>query len=152
MSPWNRKGKIRMRLKSVILLLNYTCFQKYAPCFLNFFFFLFRDATAPSGSSQARGGNRAAAARLHHSQGNTGTKTTASTYSAALWQCRIHTPLSKARDWTCNLMDSSQIHNPLSHNGKSKNSIFLLSQLSTKIIYEWLSSGDGKSLQKPPIF
>ena len=33
------------------------------------------------------------------------------------WQCWIFNPLSKARDGTQILMDTSQVHNPLSHNG-----------------------------------
>ena len=36
-----------------------------------------------------------------------------------LQQCQILEPLSKARDGTCNLMDTSQVHNPLSHNKNS---------------------------------
>ena len=34
-------------------------------------------------------------------------------------QCRIFNPLSETRDQTCNFMDTSQIYNPLSHNGNS---------------------------------
>ena len=33
-------------------------------------------------------------------------------------------PLSKARDQTCILMDTSQIFNPLSHNGNSHKCLF----------------------------
>ena len=36
-----------------------------------------------------------------------------------LWQCQILNPLSKARDQTCILMDTSQVPNLLSHNGNS---------------------------------
>ena len=35
-------------------------------------------------------------------------------------QCRILNPLSKARNWTCILMDSSWVLNPLSHSGNSQ--------------------------------
>ena len=35
-------------------------------------------------------------------------------------QCQILNPLSKARDQTCVLMDTSGVHNPLSHNGNSR--------------------------------
>ena len=35
------------------------------------------------------------------------------------WQCQILNPLSEARDQTQNLMDTSQVRNPLSYNGNS---------------------------------
>ena len=35
------------------------------------------------------------------------------------WQCQILNSLREARDWNCILMDSSQVPNPLSHNGNS---------------------------------
>ena len=35
------------------------------------------------------------------------------------WQCQILNPLSKARDQTCSLMDTSWVLNPLSHNENS---------------------------------
>ena len=35
------------------------------------------------------------------------------------WQCQILNPLNRARDWTCILMDTSRVFNPLSHNGNS---------------------------------
>ena len=35
------------------------------------------------------------------------------------WQPWVLNPLSEARDQTCILMDTSQGHNPLSHNGNS---------------------------------
>ena len=35
------------------------------------------------------------------------------------WQCWNFNPLSKARDQTYILTDSSRVHNPLSHNGNS---------------------------------
>ena len=38
----------------------------------------------------------------------------------SLWQCGILNPLSEARDWTCTLMDTSQVLNLLSHSGNSK--------------------------------
>ena len=37
-----------------------------------------------------------------------------------LQQCQILNTLSEARDWTCILMDTSQVLNPLSHNGNSQ--------------------------------
>ena len=39
----------------------------------------------------------------------------------SLGQCRVLNPAREARDWTCILMDTSWILNPLSHNGNSKN-------------------------------
>ena len=36
-----------------------------------------------------------------------------------LWQCWILNPLSEARDWAHILMDTSQVLNPMSHNGNS---------------------------------
>ena len=35
------------------------------------------------------------------------------------WQCRILNPLNEARDQTCIPMDTSRVHNLLSHNGNS---------------------------------
>ena len=37
----------------------------------------------------------------------------------SLWQCGILNPLGKARDRTCNIVDTSQVLNPLSHNRNS---------------------------------
>ena len=42
----------------------------------------------------------------------------------SLWQPWIPSPLSKARDLTCILMDTSHILNPLSHNRNTKSTIF----------------------------
>ena len=53
------------------------------------------------GGSKARGQIRATAAGLHHS--------TCDLHHSS-WQCQILNPLSKARDWTCVLMEASQIH------------------------------------------
>ena len=74
------------------------------PSFLFIFLFLFlfiylftylliRAAPVAYGGPQARGRIRAVATRLHHS-------------SRQRW---IHNPLSKARDWTCNVMVTSQM-------------------------------------------
>ena len=40
------------------------------------------------------------------------------------WQCRILDPLSKARDRTCILIDTSWVLNPQSHNRNSSISVF----------------------------
>ena len=45
----------------------------------------------------------------------------------SLWQHRILNPLSKARDRTCILMDTSQVLNVLSHNGNSLKALFKVS-------------------------
>ena len=55
---------------------------------------LFRGAPMAYGGYQARGRIRATAAGLHHSSG----------------QRRILNPLSKAKDWTWVLMDTSRVH------------------------------------------
>ena len=36
-----------------------------------------------------------------------------------LWQCQMLNPQSKARDWTCILMDTGQVRNLLSHSRNS---------------------------------
>ena len=40
-------------------------------------------------------------------------------------QCRILNPLNRARDQTCVLLDTSWVHNPLSHNKNPPNRFFL---------------------------
>ena len=50
------------------------------------------------------------------------------------WQCWILNPLSMAGDWTCILMDSSQVGNLLSHNRNSP--IFKI--LSNSFSNHWL--------------
>ena len=42
------------------------------------------------------------------------------------WQCQILTPLCEARDQTCNLMVTSQVHKPLSHNGNAPQFLIIL--------------------------
>ena len=69
-----------------------------------FFFFLFRTAPMAYGSSQARDWIRAAAAGLHHSHSNVGSE-------LYLWLTpQLPTRLNEARDRTCVLLDTSQIH------------------------------------------
>ena len=41
---------------------------------------------------------------------------------SSLWQCQIFNSLSEARDQIHILMGTSQVLNPLTHNGNSKNS------------------------------
>ena len=84
------------------------------------FCFCFSWATpAPCGSSQARGQMGATASGLCHSHGN-------ARWELCLWPMlqlaavpdHLHT-LSEARDGTHILMDTSWVHNLLSHNGNS---------------------------------
>ena len=75
--------------------------------FYFFSFFLFRATPVAYGSSQAGGWIRAAAVGLHHSHSNTGSLT--------------H---PEARDPIHILMDTSQVHNPLSYNGNFPLSVF----------------------------
>ena len=84
----------------------------FAFFFLDFAFF-FRTTY---GSSQARGPMGAAAASLHHSNAIAMHTIAMPDLSHVCdlchssWQCWILNPLSKARDWTCNLMAPSRIH------------------------------------------
>ena len=73
-------------------------------------FFPFRAAPTVYGGSQARGRIGAAAAGLYHSSR----------------PHRIHNPLSEAKDQTHVLMDTSQVRQPLSHEGISINANFYM--------------------------
>ena len=86
--------------------------------FLFFFFFFFWTAPMLYGSSQARGWSRAAAASLCHSQRNIESKSHLwPTLQLTHGNTRSFNLLSK--DWTCILMDTSRILNPLRYNGNS---------------------------------
>ena len=76
------------------------------------------------GGSQARGQIRAVAAGLYHGHNNADPSHVCYLHHSS-WQCRILNPLSKTRDPICILMDASQIHWPLSHDGNSNFLIFL---------------------------
>ena len=78
------------------------------------FIFFFRAAPVAYGSSQTRGWNGATAASLCHSHSNTRSKPHLWP-TPQLWQQWILNPLSEARDWTCILLDTSWVCNPLSH-------------------------------------
>ena len=80
------------------------------------------------GSSPARGRIRAAAAGLHHSHSNTRSELHLQPTLSSFWQHWILNPLSKARDQTCILLDTSWILNLLSHKGNSKPLPFLTFQ------------------------
>ena len=79
-----------------------------------FYFLLFRVAPVAYRSSQARVEIGAAAAGLCHSHSNVGSKP-----PLCNLQHQIVNLLSKARDGTRILMDTSWVLNPLSHNGNS---------------------------------
>ena len=72
--------------------------------FACWFFIFFRATPTIYGSCQAWGQIRAAAAGLHHSHINAGSK------PHLLPIRRILNPVREARDWTCILMGTSQIH------------------------------------------
>ena len=79
---------------------------------LIFFFFLFRATPAAYGGSQARGGIRAVATSLHHRHSNSGSEPHLQNLHHSSQQYWILNPLSKARDGTRVLMDTSQAFNP----------------------------------------
>ena len=64
---------------------------------------------AAYGSSQARGWIGATAASLHHSHSNVASNLYLRLHQNS-WQCWILNTLSKARDRTCILMDTSRAH------------------------------------------
>ena len=85
----------------------WVCFVDKFMCVIFYFIFIFRAAPAAYGSSQVRGQIRAAAASLPHSHSHARSE-------PRLWptpqpqQHRILNPLSKGRDWTRVLMDTSR--------------------------------------------
>ena len=72
-----------------------------------FFPFVFRAVLMAHGSSQARGGIGAAAAGLHHRHRDL-SRVCDLHHSSG--QCRIPSPLSRARDQTHILVDASPVH------------------------------------------
>ena len=74
-----------------------------------FFFCLFRTAPSACGSAQVRGQVRATAASLHHSHSNMGSKPGPQPMPQ-LTATQILNPLSKAKDRTHILMDSSRVY------------------------------------------
>ena len=78
--------------------------------FFFFFFNLFRAAPKACGGSQPRGQIRAAAAGLHHSHGHARSKHLCNLHGNSQQQHRILNSLSMARNQTCVLMDTSQVH------------------------------------------
>ena len=100
---------------SPFLLLSYfpmSC-SSHIPCFV------FKAASVAYGSFQAKGRIGVAAAGLHHSHRNIGSEPHLCNLHHSSWQFQIILPLSKDRDWTLILMDTSRVHNPLSYNRNS---------------------------------
>ena len=71
------------------------------------------------GGSQARDPIGPVAAGLHHSHGNSGSKPRLQSTPQLMATWILH-PLSKARDGTRNLMDTSWVRQLLSHDGNSQ--------------------------------
>ena len=71
--------------------------------------FFFRVTPTAYGNSQATGQIKAVATSLYHSHSNARPTYVFDLHHSSK-QCRILDPLSKARDRTCVLMDTSQIH------------------------------------------
>ena len=93
------------------------------------FFFLFRATPPAYGSSQARGRVGAAAASLLHSHSNLDPSCI----------CYVHHSNTGSlthwvRDGTYILMDTSWIHNPLSHNGKSPKHFFFFDNMRSPVL------------------
>ena len=84
-----------------------------------FHFFFLRTAPVACGISQARGHIRAAGTSLHHSHRNAGPSHICDLHHS-LQQRQILNPLSKARNQTHILIDTSWILNLLSHTGNSQ--------------------------------
>ena len=96
--------------------------SSFADFFFFFFFFLiFRAAPATYGSSKVK-------SELQLLADATDTATRDPNHICDLhrrwWQCWVLNLLSEARNWTHIFMETSQIHNPLSHNGNSNFALF----------------------------
>ena len=88
----------------------YNCMSQFLSFFFLFFFLLFRATLVAHGGSQARGQIRAKVACLCHGHSNAGSLTY---IHYSFWQHQILNPLSEVRDWTQNLMITSQIISPV---------------------------------------
>ena len=77
------------------------------------------------GGSQARGQIRAVATGLHHSHNNLESELRLQ-FTLQLTERQILNPLSEAGDWTCVLMDASQIRFHWAMTGTSQNLSFLI--------------------------
>ena len=83
-------------------------FLVFCFCLFIFGFCLFRAALAACGGSQAKGRIEAVVTGLHHSHSDAGPSRTCDLHPSTR-QRRILNPLSKARDRTYVLMDTSQV-------------------------------------------
>ena len=93
----------------------------------NFFFFLlFRATLEAYGSSQIRGwtGARVVGHSHGHSHSHSNTRSEPYLWPIPQLTAMSDCPLSKARYRTHILMDTSRVHNPLSHNGNSQMKMF----------------------------
>ena len=103
--------------KSFLFISLKTVFKRYYDIFsmeivfwISIFFFLsFWAAPTAYGGPQTRGWIGAVGAGLYHSHSNAGSEPPLQP-NHSWWQRRILNPLSKARDQTCDLMYTSQIH------------------------------------------
>ena len=101
--------------KSASYLLLASCWNPFVPIhkepelfFLFLFFCLFSAAPVAYGGSQARGRIRAVAASLHQATTMLDPSRICNLHHSSQ-HCWILIPLGKARDWTCVLMDATQI-------------------------------------------
>ena len=116
--------------KTGLLAMNSLNFCFIGKVFLFFFSFIFGSSPAAYGSSQARGQIRDAVASLHHSHSNARSELHLQTTP------QLVATLSKAKDWTHILMDTSWVLNPPSLNGNSSFS-FLKASFAKYMILGW---------------
>ena len=90
---WHRIKKHNNDLKSYCNILPFSRYV-FGWAWFFFFFFFFWAAPVANGGSQALGKIRAISSGPHHTS----------------WQWQILNPLSEARDWTCVLIDTGQVH------------------------------------------
>ena len=104
----------------------------HLPFFLSFFFFflLFRTALGHMEIPRLGVESELHLLRLWHSHSTaTWDLSHVCYWHHSSWQRWILTPLSRAKDWTCILMDTGWVLNPLSRNGNSASAFLISSQL-----------------------
>ena len=103
-----------------------------------YIFFLFRGTPVTYGSSQTRDQIGATAASLHQSHSNDRSRLHPWPMPQPL-ATPILNPLSKATGQTHNLMDTSWVFNPLTHNRNSRSTFFISkNHLSRYLANEWM--------------